>query len=295
MLQLAHKSGAFTRVLPRIASLIPTRHYAIVPPVTPGPEAAGFQVFHRDTKRKQKDRAAINVTESRVTDYLKDEIAARVADRILDIKRNFNTVVDLGSGCGHIVKHLDSDMVDKLIMCDMSGMDLIAFVKMAMTAETLVLNAINLEQALNRDKDIQYDVEVERKVVDEELLPFEENSLEAVVSSLSMHWVNDLPGALIQIRRSLKPDGVFVGAMFGGDTLFELRTSLQLAELEREGGISPRVSPLTDSKDMSNLLTRAGFTLTTVDVDEIQVNYPSAIELMQDLRSMGESNAVINR
>ncbi|KAJ2963993.1 hypothetical protein NQZ79_g1169 [Umbelopsis isabellina] len=258
MLKLAHGPKAFTRLLPRIVTIFPKRYYAIVPPTTPGPEAAGFQVFHRDTKRKQKDRAATNVTESRITDYLKDEIAARVADRILDIKRNFNTIVDLGSGCGHIVKHLDSDMVDKLIMCDMS-------------------------------------VEVERRVVDEEILPFEENSLEAVVSSLSMHWVNDLPGALIQIRRSLKPDGVFVGAMFGGDTLFELRTSLQLAELEREGGISPRVSPLTDSKDISNLLTRAGFTLTTVDVDEIQVNYPSAIELMQDLRAMGESNAVINR
>ncbi|GAB5589183.1 hypothetical protein Unana1_04083 [Umbelopsis nana] len=250
---------------------VPCRGYAIVPPSTPGPEAAGFQVFHRDAKRQQKDRAAANVTDSRVVDYLKDEIAARVADRLLDIKRNFNTVVDLGSGCGHIIKHIDSDMTDKLIMCDMS------------------------EKALDRDKDMKYDVDVERMVVDEELLPFEENSLEAVVSSLSMHWVNDLPGALIQIRKALKPDGVFVGAMFGGDTLFELRTSLQLAELEREGGISPRVSPLTDSRDMSNLLTRAGFTLTTVDVDEIQVNYPSAIELMQDLRAMGESNAVLNR
>lgn len=81
--------------------------------------------------------------------------------------------------------------------------------------------------------------------VDEENLPFPENSLEAVVSSLSLNWVNDLPGTLIQIKNSLKPDGVFIGAMFGGDTLFELRTSLQLAELERQNGISPRVSPMT--------------------------------------------------
>ncbi|KAH8555674.1 S-adenosyl-L-methionine-dependent methyltransferase [Umbelopsis sp. PMI_123] len=269
--QFTRNHRILTRTLPRIASVVPSRSYAIVPPSTPAPDAAGFQVFHRDTKRMQKDRAAFNVEESRIVDYLKDEIAARVADRLLDIKRNFNTVVDLGSGCGHIVKHIDSDTVDKVIMCDMA------------------------EKALNRDKDVKYDVDVERMVVDEELLPFEENSLEAVVSSLSMHWINDLPGALIQIRKALKPDGVFVGAMFGGDTLFELRTSLQLAELEREGGISPRVSPLTDSKDMSNLLTRAGFTLTTVDVDELQVNYPSAIELMQDLRAMGESNAVLNR
>lgn len=101
-----------------------------------------------------------------------------------------------------------------------------------------------IEKALNRDIDIPYEVEVERRVVDEEHLPFEEDSLEAVVSSLSLNWVNDLPGALIQIKNSLKPDGVFIGAMFGGDTLFELRTSFQLAETERESGISPRISPM---------------------------------------------------
>ncbi|KAG1121274.1 hypothetical protein G6F42_012588 [Rhizopus arrhizus] len=151
------------------------------------------------------------------------------------------------------------------------------------------------EQSLNRDREVPYEVEVERQVVDEEHLPFAENSLDAVVSSLSLNWVNDLPGALIQIKNSLKPDGVFIGAMFGGDTLFELRTSLQLAEVERESGISPRISPMADSSDMSRMLTRAGFTLTTVDVDEIQVNYPSAFELMQDLRAMGESNSVLTR
>ncbi|KAI8086002.1 S-adenosyl-L-methionine-dependent methyltransferase [Halteromyces radiatus] len=232
---------------------------------------SAFQIFDRQAKRKQKDRAASNIEQSRVVDYLKDEVAARVSDRLLDIKREFGTVVDLGSGCGHIIKHVDSDMLNKLVMCDMS------------------------EKSLYRDADKDYEVEVERKVVDEEYLPFEENSLEAVVSSLSLNWVNDLPGTLIQIRQSLKPDGVFIGAMFGGDTLFELRTSLQLAEVERESGISPRVSPMTDSSDVSRLLSRAGFTLTTVDIDEIQVSYPSAFELMEDLRAMGESNAVLSR
>lgn len=108
----------------------------------------------------------------------------------------------------------------------------------------ILIEFFNVEKSLNRDIDIPYEVEVERIVVDEEHLPFEENSLDAVVSSLSLNWVNDLPGALIQIKNSLKPDGVFIGAMFGGDTLFELRTSLQLAEVERESGISPRVSPM---------------------------------------------------
>ncbi|KAI7859632.1 S-adenosyl-L-methionine-dependent methyltransferase [Circinella umbellata] len=242
------------------------RHYA-----TAAHGAANFQVFNRDVKRMQKDRAASNVETSRTVDYLKDEVAARVADRLMDIKREFNTVVDLGSGCGHIVKHVNKDMMKKLIMCDIS------------------------EQALRRDADEYAPVEVERRIVDEEHLPFEENSLEAVVSSLSMHWVNDLPGALIQVRKALVPDGVFVGALFGGDTLFELRTSLQLAELERESGVSPHVSPMTDSSDIARLLSRAGLTLTTVDVDEIVVDYPSMFELMEDLKAMGENNAVLSR
>ncbi|KAF1796041.1 S-adenosyl-L-methionine-dependent methyltransferase [Mucor lusitanicus] len=254
----------FNTVIRRsITTTAARRHYATTP--------QAFHVFNREAKKLQKDRAAMNVEESRTVDYLKDEIAARVADRLLDINRDFDTVVDLGSGCGHIVKHATKDMMKKLIMCDMS------------------------EKALNRDKDVPCEVEVERQVVDEEHLPFAENSLDAVVSSLSLNWVNDLPGALIQIKNSLKPDGVFIGAMFGGDTLFELRTSLQLAEVERESGISPRISPMADSSDMSRMLTRAGFTLTTVDVDEIQVNYPSAFELMQDLRAMGESNSVLSR
>ncbi|KAF9957390.1 hypothetical protein BGZ65_002096 [Modicella reniformis] len=229
---------------------------------------SAFRVFDRETKRQQKERAASNVESSRQVDYIKDEVAFRVIDRLLDIKREFNEVVELGSGCGHIAKHVDTDMMKKLIMCDMS------------------------ETMLNRDKDVEYE---ERHVVDEEHLPFEENSLECVVSSLSMHWINDLPGTMIQIQRSLKPDGVFIAGLFGGDTLYELRTSLQLAELDREGGISPRISPMADSRDLGGLLSRAGFTLTTVDVDELTIHYPSAIELMEDLRAMGESNAVINR
>ncbi|KAF9360861.1 hypothetical protein BGX34_007461 [Mortierella sp. NVP85] len=244
-----------------------SRYYSIGGSTVP----AAFQVFNRETKRQQKERAASNVEQSRQVDYVKDEVAFRVVDRLLDIKQEFNEVVELGAGCGHIAKHVDTDMMKKLIMCDMS------------------------EAMLNRDKDVEYEVPVERRVVDEEHLPFEENSLECVVSSLSMHWINDLPGAMIQIQRSLKPDGVFIAGLFGGDTLFELRTSLQLAELDREGGISPRVSPMADSRDLGGLLSRAGFTLTTVDVDEVTVNYPSAIELMEDIKAMGESNAVINR
>ncbi|XP_064915936.1 arginine-hydroxylase NDUFAF5, mitochondrial isoform X3 [Columba livia] len=132
-------------------------------------------------------------------------------------------------------------------------------------------------------------------VADEEFLPFKEDTFDLVVSSLSLHWVNDLPRAFREIHQVLKPDGVFIGAMFGGDTLYELRCSLQLAELEREGGFSPHVSPFTAVSDLGHLLSRAGFTTLTVDTDEIQVNYPGLFELMEDLQGMGESNCSWNR
>lgn len=164
------------------------------------------------------------------------------------------------------------------------------------------------ERLLHRDKDEEYEggycsslmslltsVPVERRVVDEENLPFEEGTLEAVLSSMSLHWVNDLPGTLVQIRKALKPDAPLIAAMIGGDSLYELRTSLQLAELEREGGISPRVSPMTDVRDISALLGRTGYALTTIDIDEVVINYPSMFELMDDLKAMGDSNAVLTR
>lgn len=132
-------------------------------------------------------------------------------------------------------------------------------------------------------------------LTDEETLPFEANTFDLVLSSLSMHWINDLPGVLAQINNVLKPDCAFVGAMFGGDTLFELRTSLQLAEQERRGGISPHVSPLADVRDVGGLLQRAGFKMLTVDVDDIIVDYPDTFALMTDLQAMGESNAVLGR
>lgn len=154
------------------------------------------------------------------------------------------------------------------------------------------------ETLLYRDADQPFNSEINmtRQVLsDEETLPFEANTFDLVLSSLSMHWINDLPGVLAQINNILKPDCAFVGAMFGGDTLFELRTSLQLAEQERRGGISPHVSPLADVRDVGGLLQRAGFKMLTVDVDDIIVDYPDTFALMQDMQAMGESNAVLGR
>ncbi|KAG6861845.1 hypothetical protein C0995_011142 [Termitomyces sp. Mi166 len=234
-----------------------------------------YQVFDRNVKRIQKDQAATRDggERSRTVDYVREEVADRMMERFLDIKRKFNTILDLGSGSGHFSQLLELDKTKKCIMVDAS------------------------EKILHRDPDSEFEVAIERIHAEEEdlLQVVEPDSQEAIVSCLSLHWVNDLPGVLVQIREALKPDGLFLGAMFGGETLFELRTALQLAEVEREGGISPHVSPMTDTRDVSNLLGRAGFTLLTVDIDEVKVAYPSMWELLEDLSDMGEGNAVIGR
>ncbi|XP_009474491.1 PREDICTED: NADH dehydrogenase [ubiquinone] 1 alpha subcomplex assembly factor 5 [Nipponia nippon] len=196
-------------------------------------------------------------------------VGGRVADRVFDILRTFPLALDLGSGRGYIAQHLTKETIEKLIQVDI--------------AENALKNAVESE------------IPTVSVVADEEFLPFKEDTFDLVVSSLSLHWVNDLPKAFREIHRVLKPDGVFIGAMFGGDTLYELRCSLQLAELEREGGFSPHVSPFTAVSDLGHLLSRAGFNTLTVDTDEIQVNYPGLFEVMEDLQGMGESNCSWNR
>lgn len=138
-------------------------------------------------------------------------------------------------------------------------------------------------------------IKVQRTVMDEEDFSFEPESLDLVISALSLHWVNNLPGCFRSINKSLRNDGVFMAAMFGGETLYELRSSLQLAELERDGGISAHISPFVDIRDVGGLLTRANFTMLTIDTDEMVVGYPSMFELMWDLKGMAENNAARNR
>jgi SAM-dependent methyltransferase len=131
--------------------------------------------------------------------------------------------------------------------------------------------------------------------VDEEELPFAPGSLDLAVSALSLQFVNDLPGVLIQIRRALRPDGLFLAALIGGETLTELRQSFAAAEAEVEGGVSPRVAPFADLRDLGALLQRAGFALPVTDVDRVTVRYASPLELMHDLRRMGATNAMTER
>ena len=130
---------------------------------------------------------------------------------------------------------------------------------------------------------------------DEEALPFADGSLDMVVSGLSLQFVNDLPGTLIQVRRALKPDGLFLAALVGGESLQELREAFAQAESEIEGGVSPRVVPFADMRDIGALLQRAGFALPVVDSDKVVVRYRDVFGLMHDLRRMGATNVLFER
>ena len=136
---------------------------------------------------------------------------------------------------------------------------------------------------------------IELPDLESEPLPLQPQSLDLVVSALALQFVNDLPGVLAQIHRALRPDGLLLAAMIGGDTLTELRQCFAAAEAEIEGGVSPRVAPFADLRDMGALLQRAGFALPVTDTDRLTVRYDSALALMHDLRRMGASNALLDR
>ncbi|MZR29020.1 methyltransferase domain-containing protein [Sneathiella litorea] len=197
--------------------------------------------------------------------FLFDEIAGRLAERLLDINHSFSLALDLGGRDGMFgEKLLAMKKVDRVIRTDLS-------------AEML-------------DKATEPSV-----VADEEFLPFKENSFDLVGSVLGLHWTNDLPGALSQIAKSLKPNGLFLGALFGIDSLQELKACLIEAESEIKGGVSPRISPFTEVRDAGALLQRAGLALPVTDVDVITLKYEHPFALMQELRGMGETNALIER
>jgi SAM-dependent methyltransferase len=219
--------------------------------------------FDRASVRRHRDRAAPHLARH---DFLLREVGLRLGERLGDIRRDFPRALDLGAHDGAMADYLGAAGRDLLVQCDVSP---------EMTRANRRANP--------------------RLVADEELLPFAPASFDLAVSNLSLHWVNDLPGALAQVRRALKPDGFFLASLLGGDSLFELRRCLMDAELQVEGGVSPRVSPMADVRDAGNLLTRAGFALPVCDSDTITVSYANAFELMKELRGMGESNAVAQR
>jgi NADH dehydrogenase [ubiquinone] 1 alpha subcomplex assembly factor 5 len=245
-----------------------------------------MEIFSHQQKWMQKERAARNTETSRSVDYLRDEVASRLCERVLDINRQFDHVLDLGANSCNLARMLTLPSVDSP-----EGGPRGQRIR-KMTA------ADSSETLLYRDVDLPFnqEIDIHREVLSNpETLPYEANSFDAVLSSLSLHWINDLPSLLAQVNNILKPDCPFIGVMMGGDSLFELRTSLQLAELDRRGGVSTHTSPLADVRDVGGLLQRSGFNLLTVDVDDIVVDFPDSFALMRDLQAMGESNAVLAR
>lgn len=227
-----------------------------------GSDISGIaRIFDRRAVGHHRDRAAARLSEY---DYLFREVADRLADRLADMNRTFGSAVELGARAG--------------ILRD------------AVSAGGKIGSLIETGLSAAHGRDSRMDV-----VADEECPPFAAGSVDLVLSNLSLHWTNDLPGALIQIRRALKPDGLFMAAMLGGDTLKELRHVLIEAETAETGGASPRVSPFADLGDVAGLLQRAGFALPVADTDTLNVTYTDAFALMRDLRGMGETNAVEGR
>ncbi|KAM1392233.1 hypothetical protein ACFX13_020237 [Malus domestica] len=219
-----------------------------------GVQNSRIKVFDRHFRRKQLDRAAWLM---RSKDSFVDTVAENLLDRLEDCKKTFPTALCLGGQLEAVRRLLNGrGAIEKLIMMSASY-DMVKLCR-------------NAERELQTEN-----IETSFMVVDEEFLPVKERSVDLVLSCLGLHWTNDLPGAMIQCRLALKPDGLFLAAILGGETLKELRVACTVAQMEREGGISPRVSPLAQVRDAGNLLTRAGFTLPGVDVDEFVVRYPS--------------------
>ena len=219
-------------------------------------------LFDRQLLRQRRDRAAEGVGGY---DFLFAECADRLTERLEDVTRPFARVLDLGGRTGLLARAV------------------------AQRPGTETVISADLSPAMIRH------APAPAVVCDEEALPFADGSLDLIVSNLSLHWVNDLPGTLVQCRRALRPDGLFLATLFGGQTLHELRAALAGAEIDLDGGLSPRVSPFADVRDLGGLLTRAGFSLPVVDSDTLTVSYSHPLKLLADLRGMGESNAMIER
>ena len=214
-------------------------------------------VFDRKMLRQRRRRAALRDPAT----FLLDAVAQELAERLSVVARRFALAVDLGTPGDAVVR---------------------------------ALAAANIGTLISVTPDAAYE-RAPRIVADEEALPLRDGCLDLVVSALALQFVNDLPGALVQIRRALKPDGLFLAALIGGDSLTELRQAFAAAEEEIEGGVSPRVAPFIELREGGGLLQRAGFALPVADIDRLTVRYDNAFALMHDLRRMGATNALTQR
>ena len=228
------------------------------------------QLFDMRALRWNRQRAAASYDKFA---FLKDEAALRLVDRVDLMRREFDICLDLGSHDGRLSQHLSPlGKIRTLVQSDPA----------AGFSNNFFSNDIN-----HRSTPFA--------VHDFTTLPFADKSFDGIFSCLNFHWVDDLPGLLLQIRRLLRPDGLCLVNLLGGDSLHELRASLIAAEQDIAGGFSPRCAPMSDIRDVGGLLRRAGLALPVADSDRLTVNYSNMFRLMKDLRGMGEQNALLAR
>lgn len=220
------------------------------------------RLFDQTVLDRHRTRAAATAD---THDFLLARAADDIVERLALVKRNFPLALDLGAHHGLLARRLHD-------------------VPAITTVTSLEPNAALLARCPSPK--VQADLEA---------LPLAEASLDLVVSALSLQWVNDLPGTLVQVCRALKPDGLFLAALLGGETLTELRQSWLIAETELTGGASPRVAPFADVRDLGGLAQRVGFALPVVDSDRFTVTYADPLALMHEIRAMGASNMLAER
>lgn len=222
--------------------------------------SSGPQIFDRSLLRARQTRARALGPAT----FLLDRVAGELGERLSAVLRRFDIGVDLGT---------PTDVVRRALAASGKVGTIIAAEFGATTLDRSFLRA----------------------AADEELLPFADGSLDLVTSALALQFVNDLPGTLIQIRRALKPDGLLLAALVGGDSLAELREAIAAAESEIEEGVSPHIAPFADVRELGALLQRAGFALPVIDNERLIVRYDSVFALMHDLRRMGATNVLHER
>ncbi len=236
------------------------------------------QVFDRALIRRRLARALAEGGE----DFLSARVAEDLRERLSVVRRDFRRVLDLGTPRPDVAAMLAGTLPE----AEITRMAPVPAAGTLPEAEITRMAPVPAAGHAGRRREV---------VGDEERQPFAPASFDLVVSCLSLHAVNDLPGALVQVRRALKPDGLFLGCLFGGGTLGELRQALSIAESEVAGGASPRVAPFSDLRDLGGLLQRAGFALPVADVEPLTVRYGTLFRLFSDLRAMGATNALTLR
>ena len=226
------------------------------------PASDPTRIFNRALLAARRDRIATTIT---AHDFLLDRVADDIAERLGIVQRTFPLTVNIGAHHGLVSRRI-----------------------LGIAGVARIVDVDHAARLLDH-------CEGWRVVADEEALPFAAGSLDLVVSGLSLQLVNDLPGTLVQIRRALKPDGLLLAALLGGETLTELRQAWLAAEAEMTGGASPRVAPFADVRDLGGLLQRAGFALPVVDSEIVTVTYATPLALMRELKDMGASNMLAAR